>query len=222
MLNVLFTKEYPKVYTSAVKTQVSNALLVGEILGQIIVGLTCDYLGRKTAIVLTTLMVVLGCTMATAAHGVTTLGMFWMLTVARGVVGFGAGGEYPAASTSASESANERSLKNRGPTFILVTNLPLSCGGPLAVIVFLIVISAAGANHLSTVWRVCFGIGCFIPLIVFYFRIRMLNSKLYRAGAIKRRVPYRLVIKYYWKDLLGTCGTWFLYDFVRHSLIIVN
>jgi uncharacterized membrane protein YciS (DUF1049 family) len=123
-------------------------------------------------------------------------------------------GEYPAASTSASESANERTLKNRGPIFILVTNLPLSCGGPLAVIVFLIVISAAGSNHLSTVWRVCFGIGCLIPLVIFYFRIRMLNSTLYRRGAIKRRVPYGLVLRYYWKDLIGTAGAWFLYDFV--------
>lgn len=42
----------------------------------------------------------------------------------------------------------------------------------------------------------------------------MLNSKLYRRGAIKRRVPYRLVFRYYWKALIGTCGAWFLYDFV--------
>lgn len=42
----------------------------------------------------------------------------------------------------------------------------------------------------------------------------MLNSKLYRRGAIKRRVPYRLVLRYYWKTLIGTCGAWFLYDFV--------
>lgn len=42
----------------------------------------------------------------------------------------------------------------------------------------------------------------------------MLNSKLYRRGAIKRRVPYKLIIKYYWKSLLGTAGAWFLYDFV--------
>jgi len=41
----------------------------------------------------------------------------------------------------------------------------------------------------------------------------MLNSNLYRRGAIKRRVPYLLVIKY-WKSLIGTCGAWFLYDFV--------
>ena len=42
----------------------------------------------------------------------------------------------------------------------------------------------------------------------------MLNSKLYRRGAIKKKVPYLLVIKYYWWRLIGTCGAWFLYDFV--------
>jgi len=214
MTNVLFKKEYPAEYTPAVSTQVSNALLVGEIIGQIVIGLTCDYLGRKVAIVTTTLMIVVGGILATAAHGTTTLGMFWMITVARGVVGFGTGGEYPASSSSASEAANEHALARRGPIFILVTNLPLSFGGPLAVCVFLIVISAAGVTRLSTVWRVCFGIGCLLPLTVFYFRIRMLNSRLYRRGAIKRRVPYGLVLRYYWRDLLGTCGAWFLYDFV--------
>jgi len=42
----------------------------------------------------------------------------------------------------------------------------------------------------------------------------MLNSVLYRKGAIKRHVPYKLVLRYYWKSLIGTCGAWFLYDFV--------
>jgi len=214
MTNVLLRKEYPKEYTPAVSTQVSNALLVGEIIGQVTIGLTCDYLGRKVAIILTTAMIVFGGILATASSGVTIQGMFWMMTIARGVVGFGAGGEYPASSTSASEAANEHALKRRGPVFVLVTNLPLSFGGPLAVSVFLIVISAAGSNHLSTVWRVSFGIGCLLPLTVFYFRIKMINSKLYRRGAIKKWVPYGLVIKYYWKSLIGTCGAWFLYDFV--------
>ncbi|KAL1985658.1 hypothetical protein VTN96DRAFT_7525 [Rasamsonia emersonii] len=214
MTNVLFGKEYHAEYTSAVSTRVSNALLVGEVLGQVVIGLTCDYLGRKWAIVLTTLMIVVGGILATAAHGTTINGMFWMLTIARGIVGFGTGGEYPASSTSASEAANELTLDRRGPYFILVTNLPLSFGGPFAVSVFLIVYMACQQSHLSTVWRVCFGIGCIWPLTVFYFRIRMLNSVLYRRGAIKRKVPYRLVIKYYWKTLIGTCGAWFLYDFV--------
>ena len=214
MTNVVLKKEYAKQYTSAVSTRVSNALLVGEIIGQIVIGLTCDYLGRKMAIVTTTAMIVVGGILATASHGVTINGMFWMMTISRGVVGFGTGGEYPASSASASEAANEYTLAHRGPIFILVTNFPLSFGGPLAVIVFLIVLSAAGTAHLSTVWRVCFGIGCLLPLTVFYFRVRMLNSKLYRRGAIKRQVPYLLVARYYWKALIGTCGAWFLYDFV--------
>lgn len=214
MTNVVLKKEYAKQYTSYYSTGVSNALLVGEIIGQITIGLTCDYLGRKVAIILTTAMIVVGGILATASNGKTIDGMFWMLLVSRGIVGFGTGGEYPASSTSAAESANEYTPTQRGPIFILVTNLPLSFGGPLAVSVFLIVLSAAGTDHLSTVWRVCFGIGVLLPLTVFYFRIKMLNSVLYRRGAIKKQVPYLLVIRYYWKRLLGTCGAWFLYDFV--------
>jgi MFS family permease len=140
-------------------------------------------------------LLVFGGILATASNGYSIIGMFWMLTVARGITGFGTGGEYPASSTSASEAANDKRLEQRGPIFILVTNLPLSFGGPLAVCIFLIVLSAAGENHLSTVWRVCFGIGCIFPLSVFYFRLKMLNSKLYRRGAIKKRVPYLLVLR---------------------------
>lgn len=166
MTNVVLSTEYPTQYTSYYSTQVSNALLVGEILGQITIGLTCDYMGRKAAIVITTTMIVVGGILATASNGYTIIGMFWMLTVSRGIVGFGTGGEYPASSTSASEAANEHRLIQRGPIFILVTNLPLSFGNPLAVSIFLIVLSAAGENHLSTVWRVCFGIGIIFPLTV--------------------------------------------------------
>jgi MFS family permease len=74
MINVIFAKQYPAQYTAAVKTWVSNALLIGEIFGQMTVGLTCDYLGRKFAIVMTTLMIVLGGILETASHGVTIEG----------------------------------------------------------------------------------------------------------------------------------------------------
>ena len=80
-------------------------------------------------------------------------------------------------------------IANRGPVFIMVTNFVLSFGGPLAVSVFLIVLSAAGEDHLNTVWRVSFGIGILLPLTVFYFRMKMLSSLLYKKGAIKRTSP---------------------------------
>lgn len=135
-------------------TRVSNALLVGAVLGQVIVGLMCDRMGRKAALVATTLMIVLGATLGTAAHGAngSVQGLFWFLTFARGITGIGVGGEYPASSTSASEAANEKVLKNRGPgklipcfrtvrrsslllsvmalVFIMVTNFVLSVSSP--------------------------------------------------------------------------------------------
>ncbi|KAH8120395.1 MFS Git1p-like glycerophosphoinositol permease [Phellopilus nigrolimitatus] len=216
MSNVVFKKLYPTAYTADVSTRVSNSLLVGAIIGQVVVGLVCDRIGRKVALVTTTLLIIIGATIGTAAHGANgnVQGLFWCLTLARGITGVGVGGEYPASSTSASEAANEKMVKQRGPVFIMVTNFVLSIGGPIAVAVFLIVLSAAGEDHLPTVWRVCFGIGILLPVTVFFFRLRMLSSKLYKKGAIKHRVPYWLTLKRYWKSLIGTCGAWFLYDFV--------
>lgn len=121
VFNAVFKILYPAIYTSVVSTRVSNSLLVGEVLGQVVVGLICDRIGRKTAMVGTTLLIVLGGILSTAATAPTPEGMFWMLTVARGTVGVGVGGEYPACSTSASESANEKFGRDRGKVFILVT-----------------------------------------------------------------------------------------------------
>ncbi|KAI1437452.1 major facilitator superfamily domain-containing protein [Xylaria sp. CBS 124048] len=211
--NVALSKQYKK-YTANFSTQVSNALIVGEILGQISIGVVCDYLGRKWAILITTALIVIGGILATAASAPTPAGLFWFLTVARGITGFGTGGEYPASSVSATEAANEHTLAQRGRIFLLVTNLPLSIGGPFVLCVFLIVLNAAGQSRLNTTWRICFALGVIWPLSVFYFRWKMLNSKLYRRGAIKRDVPYKLILKYYWRTLIGTCGTWFLFDFI--------
>jgi MFS family permease len=103
----VFKRLYPKDYTSSVSTRVSNALLVGKhahlnleialalplypgaIIGQLIVGLVCDRMGRKVALVFTTLVIVLGATLGTAAHGAhgSAKGLFWFLTFARGITG---------------------------------------------------------------------------------------------------------------------------------------
>ena len=105
---VLWKTLYPLYYTSDVQTRVSNALLVGqyiifftfhvywmiswilgEVLGQVAVGLICDRIGRKIALVATTTMIIVGAIIGTAANGVNgdPNGLFWCLTVARGIIG---------------------------------------------------------------------------------------------------------------------------------------
>jgi MFS family permease len=66
-------------------TLLSSKNHTGAIIGQVIVGLICDRIGRKAALVITTALIVLGATLATAAHGAggSAAGLFWFLTVAR-------------------------------------------------------------------------------------------------------------------------------------------
>lgn len=212
MLNTAFAQLYPKEYTSEMKTNVSNASLVGTIFGQVVIGVLADRLNRKQSIIIATVFLVFGTVLCAAAHRRSVNGMFWMLIIFRGVTGFGIGAEYPSCSVSTNEAANE-AVKRRGGVFCLVTNLPLSFGGPFALIIFLIVyqITDGVTNGL---WRALFAIGAFWPLSVFYFRYKMATSVLFRKAAIRKNTPYWLALKFYWKRLLGTCLCWFLYDFV--------
>lgn len=211
MSNLVLAKEFPDNYDSTMKTRVSNAALVGTIFGQLSMGIVADYYGRKVAIVAATVFLVFGTCLAAASHGKSTEGLLWMLIVARGVTGYGIGAEYPSSSVSASEAANESVKKQKG-TVIMVTNFPLSIGSPFALIIFLIVYQITKNN--DALWRTLFAIGAFFPLSVFYFRLKMATSEVYKKNALTKNVPYWLAIKFYWKKMIGTCVCWFLYDFV--------
>lgn len=94
-MELLFQSLYPDALSDAMYSRLSNAFLVGMIVGMILFGHIADQFGRKTGAVATTLLLTLGIIMSTAANGATTKGMLWMLVIARGVAGVGAGGEYP-------------------------------------------------------------------------------------------------------------------------------
>jgi MFS family permease len=83
---------YPESLTTAVAARLSNAFMVGMIVGMLSFGYISDKLGRKTGAVLTTILLVLGIALSSGASGITENGMFWMLIIARGVAGVGAGG----------------------------------------------------------------------------------------------------------------------------------
>lgn len=180
---------------------------MGTIFGQLVIGICADLISRKSAIIIATCFLIFGSALCAASHGKTVLGMFWMLTIMRGVTGFGIGAEYPSSSVTASEAANE-SVKRRGMAFILATNVPLAFGGPFASIIFLIV-NKITKTHYDALWRTMFAIGCFWPLSVFYFRMKMVTSVLFKKNAIRHKPPYWLALKYYWPRLLGTTVTWF-------------
>lgn len=125
-------------------------------------------------------------------------------------------GEYPTSATGATEAADETLAmrKRRGILTAVATDFSIDMGFVIAGVVALIVLAAYNWNLSDGVWRVSFGIGIILPLGLLFFRLRLSNSTQYQKHAMKQGIPYWLVIKRYWKPMLGTSLAWFMYDFV--------
>lgn len=50
----------------------------------------------------------------------------------------------------------------------------------------------------------------------------MIESTQYRKHAMKKQIPYMLILKRYWKPMLGTSLAWFMYDFVTYPFGIFS
>jgi MFS family permease len=111
--NVVFKHTLGKAYTSTTQTRISNALLVGAVIGIILLGYTCDIWSRRGGLWVTSSLVVVGSLLATLVFQVQGQGvgdMMWYMTIARGITGVGVGGEYPPSAAAALEGSNEVNL----------------------------------------------------------------------------------------------------------------
>ncbi|KAJ7119725.1 hypothetical protein C8R44DRAFT_878128 [Mycena epipterygia] len=72
----------------------------------------CLYFDLPFTLVRTDEKVQVGLILGTTVHGTNSSfhGLLWMFAVARGITGFGVGGEHPFSSTSAAEAANISTL----------------------------------------------------------------------------------------------------------------
>ncbi|KAG9524487.1 major facilitator superfamily transporter, partial [Aureobasidium melanogenum] len=215
-MTTVMKKLYPKALTSSIKTRLSNSILIGEVIGMLLFGFCIDKFGRRFGVIATTVFLVLGITLATASHGASATSMFWMMIISRGIAGVGAGGEYAVCTAQALEAADGGSSlqKKRGLLTAISTNCAIILGFVSSSIVSLIVLAAYNGKASDGVWRICFGIGIVLPLTIFFFRMRLLDSKQYQKHAIKKNYPYKLALRMYWRPLLTCCTAWFLYDFV--------
>ncbi|OOQ82803.1 inorganic phosphate transporter [Penicillium brasilianum] len=220
-IELLMEVIYPQALTTAVAARLSNAFMVGMIIGMLSFGYISDKLGRKTGAVLTTTVLVLGIALSAGASGLTDNGMFWMLIIARGIAGVGAGGEYPVAGAGAAEATDEAPSvrKRRGFIFAMIGDLSASLGFAFGALVPLILLLCfhQQVKHYEAVWRVSLAMGAIAPLSIFWFRYRMVVSSAYRKSSMKKQpIPYRLAIKKYWRSLLGVCGSWFIYNYISY------
>ncbi|ETV90855.1 hypothetical protein H310_14451 [Aphanomyces invadans] len=234
VVNVVLEEEFGKdVYTPAMKGSVSAAALIGAVVGQIIFGYLADLLGRRVNMIITCAILILGGVMCACASGGSPTGTLWVLIVARGILGVGIGGEYPLAASSSAEDASSVVERNRrvALTFSLqgVGSLTAAIMGNLYVSAFAPgPRGSASKDDLDFIWRSLLGIGIIPAAFVFYFRYRadetmsfqqvqQLQTKSSSNTPVATTIPLRFVLHVYGRWVLGTAGTWFLFDIVFYA-----
>jgi MFS transporter, PHS family, inorganic phosphate transporter len=214
---------------------VSGSAILAAFVGAFVFGRIADVLGRKTVYVAVAVIMIVGAISSAFATG------FVWLVAARFVLGLGIGGDYPVSAVLMSEYANRN---DRGRLVGLVFSMQ-ALGlvvGPLVGLVLL----ASGISHDLT-WRLMLGLGALPAAAVVYLRAKMPESPRFRArvkgeaeqavnqlvvfsdgvisatevppndGVRRMRLGEFLSNRSMLVLLLGTAGSWFLFDYAYYG-----
>ncbi|KAI0731628.1 major facilitator superfamily domain-containing protein [Fomitopsis betulina] len=219
MLDVVIDMQYQTEYTRQNLIRMWDALLVGQFIGQVVMGALCDAAGCSAALCASTIILLLGGILCVTARSISESPsrIMWFLTIARGIIGVGIGGVYPSASTMVIEGTQEG--PRSGQDFVMITNTVFTAGGPLASVIFLIVLSAAQPQHLDTVWPVCIGIGIVLPIVALCCCGWQMLSSRYKHHALQ---SYAAELRQHWLTILRVGFFWLIYDFVAVPKIVFS
>lgn len=198
----------------------NGASLAAAAFGAVFFGSMSDKLGRKKLYGVEILILFFGAIFAASAMN------FTWLFIARIVVGFGIGGDYPSSAIVVSEHA---STEKRGFLVLLVFAMQA-----LGLVVGPMLASLLLSTHLpdAIIWRILLGLGAIPALSVFFLRRKIQETphyKLSKKVAVASRVVHDLAdisgegeqqgykkqsifSKKWLVCLMGTAGAWFLLD----------
>ncbi|KAL3421846.1 major facilitator superfamily transporter [Phlyctema vagabunda] len=213
-------------YTNSKSQQNIGAItFAGTVFGQLLFGYTSDKWSRKNSLLVSTVILIVFAALGAASYGAggSLQGMFAALTAYRFLVGVGIGGEYPAGSVAASEATGELKSGTRNRWFILFTNVMIDWGFVIGAFVPYILVVICTEKHLRLAWRIALGLGVVPPLSLLILRMRLQEPEEFKRESMKHvRIPYWLVIKFYWFRLAVVSLIWFLYNFSVYSFGIYS
>jgi MFS family permease len=180
----------------------------------LVFGYTSDKWSRRNSLLVATVIMIVFTALCAGAYGGGTLtGMIAALTAFRFLVGIGIGGEYPAGSVAAAESSGEVKAGTRNMWFIMFTNVAIDWGFVIGAFVPYVLVLIFTESHLRATWRVALGLGVIPPIVLLLMRLRLQEPEQYKRESMKHvKIPYGLVLKYYWFRLFVVGLIWFLYD----------
>ena len=220
---------------STVQTSwVTGSAILGAFVGAFVFGRIADIFGRKTIYTAVAAIMIIGALASALAPN------FIFLVVARFFLGLGIGGDYPVSAVLMSEYANR---KDRGKLVGMVFSMQ-AVGlvvGPLVALLLL----ATGVSH-SLTWRLLLGFGAIPAAAVIYLRSRMPESPRFQASVqgeadkaarelqsfaggsidatnVAHVEHHRMGLSGFLSNrrmlllILGTAGSWFLFDYAYYG-----
>ena len=213
---------------------VTGSAILAAFFGALIFGRIADVIGRKSIYVLVAVIMIVGAVASALAPG------FWILVIARFVLGLGIGGDYPVSAVLMSEYANR---KDRGRLVGLVFSMQ-AVGLIVGPLVALVLLSSGISGNLT--WRLLLGLGALPAAGVVYLRSKMPESPRFKAkvkgeaheaaeqletfskGAIHTsstvgetskpmRVGEFFTNPRMLRLIIGTAGAWFLFDYAYYG-----
>ncbi|MCL4340772.1 MAG: MFS transporter [Candidatus Thermoplasmatota archaeon] len=211
---------------------IGSVALFGAFVGALIFGRIADLKGRKYIYGLEMSILVVFAIVSALSTSVT------MLIISRFILGIGVGGDYPVSSTIMSEFSN---VRNRGKMVLSVFAMQ-GFGLLFGTLIGLVAIHFLPLDY---AWRFMLGFGAVPAGSVIYLRRRIKESPRYslevgdtRRAAMaveaatgkpvrisgknteSRRMTPSQFIRRYWIILIGTAGSWFLFDMAFYGTSI--
>jgi MFS transporter, PHS family, inorganic phosphate transporter len=213
---------------------VTGSAILAAFFGALVFGRIADLLGRKIVYTTVAVIMIVGALASALATG------FVFLVIARFVLGLGIGGDYPVSAVLMSEYSNR---KDRGRLVGLVFSMQ-ALGLIVGPLVALVLLSSGISGNLT--WRILLGLGAVPAAAVVYLRSKMPESPRFEAqvqgkadqaaeklqgfagGAIDtssaageevREMSLRQFLsnRRMLKLVVGTAGTWFLFDYAYYG-----
>ncbi|PGG96834.1 hypothetical protein AJ79_09440 [Helicocarpus griseus UAMH5409] len=209
--------------------------ICGIVVGQILVGIVGDWLGRRFGLIQDAVIMLLGLVMITAAWGVTQNGWVICYVWSLFFYGIGVGGEYPMTATSGMENAvgsgrisNKEDRLHRGrkvTSAFLMQGWGQFFNQAILIILLLCFHHGSGNPPYSTVsaqwtYRVSFAIPAVGTLWLVYYRYFKMPSASKQLAIAKAKAKVTgydteslgLTLKYFGPRLIATAGSWFAND----------
>jgi len=205
--------------TATQDATLTSSVLFGAFVGQVLFGSAADYCGRYITFILTALVVFISALAgAMGQDGWMGMDIYTFLTLCRFTMGLGIGGEYPLSATNTVENVSAES-SGFALAFVMGGMSVGSLLGPLVVMT----LSAGFGLSDSLVWRGAMGFAAIMAGISAILRwicleetasFQEAKDTVGEDPAEESRTAALWAMR---KTLLGTGGSWFLYNIVTYG-----